>query len=484
MNPISSGFIKAIYLSLAHSLWQGLLLAILAAIIIGATRKAAPAMRYNLLLIAFLLFITGNVCTLIYQLENIAGYRVTVTVIQGEDMPWGLRLQHYADQLMDGLYVGSLLRWLNAHTALVVVLWFVIVCLRIVQMSLGLSGMRHLRRSAADTVPEQWKVYIQQKAAAMGIRRAVQLAASAGSKTPMVLGYFKPLILVPAGLLAQVAPADLEAILAHELAHIRRRDYVVNLLQHLAETIFFFNPAVWWVSAQLRSEREHCCDDAAIEVTGSKRQYLQALVTCEEYARTTTPYILSFAGQRHQLRDRVLRLISGYSPAGSRIEKAILSGCLCTLLLGTLALYSYTIKPLSATLDVHTSTASVARTPEIPAETVCPPRPVSVAEPDAAAQPVPPVLPAVPVLPVAPVAAVAPVVRDTNPVEALVVEMELDGLVAVNAPNLQVHISNHTVAINGVTVSAEVSQKYRDRYVALSGSRGDWQVRYERETNN
>lgn len=482
MNAIPSGLIKAVYHSLAHSLWQGMLLALLTAIIIGTTRKAAPAKRYNLLLGALVLFVLGSTATFIYQLQDLSHYRVSISITHGPDLSLTAWMQQITDRMMAWPYVSRFTYWLNTHAGIIVFAWIAVICLRMLQLVLGLNGMRALRRSAAGTIPTEWKHYIQQTSRKLGIQRRIQLASSGLTKVPLTLGYLKPLILVPAGLLAQVAPADLEAILAHELAHIRRRDYLVNLLQHIVETIYFFNPAVWWISSLLRAEREHCCDDMAIKLTRNKKQYLQALVSCEEYALTAPAYALSFAGKGHQLKDRVLRLVSGRSQSGYRAEKAILSMCLCTLILGAAALYSYTYKPLSDTQKQELNSVIVVP-PALPGlateATVCPPSP---SEPKGNKSNA-----AVSMNNNRSLAAVAvsgTAVKDTNPVETVVVEMEKDGLVAVNAPNVQVRISNNVVVVNGVTIAADLSRKYQDRYVALSGTDGDWQVNYERETTN
>ena len=95
----------------------------------------------------------------------------------------------------------------------------------------------------------------------MRISRPVRLLESAIAEVPVVIGYLKPVILIPAGLLANLPVDQVEAILLHELAHIRRADYLVNLLQTMVESLLFYHPAVWWISHVIRTEREHCCDD-------------------------------------------------------------------------------------------------------------------------------------------------------------------------------------------------------------------------------
>ncbi|MCY1540281.1 hypothetical protein D9M68_759100 [compost metagenome] len=155
--------------------------------------------------------------------------------------------------------------------------------------------------------------------------------------------------------------------------------------------------------------------------------------------------------------------------------------CLCTLILGAAALYSYTYKPLPDS-GVPAVTATSIVPPALPGlateAEVCPPPAKTTSKETHAAATV------ANNTSLSAIAVSGAAAKDTNPVETVVVEMEKDGLVAVNAPNVQVRISNNVVVVNGITIGADLSRKYQDRYVALSGTEGDWQVNYERETTN
>ena len=114
------------------------------------------------------------------------------------------------------------------------------------------------------------------------------IVSSIRISVPVVLGHVKPVIVLPAAALSGLSPAQLDAILAHELAHVRRHDYLVNLAQAVIETLLFYHPAVWWVSRQVRETREHCCDDLAVTVCRSRREYVHALLDLEQL-RDSTP---------------------------------------------------------------------------------------------------------------------------------------------------------------------------------------------------
>ena len=115
----------------------------------------------------------------------------------------------------------------------------------------------------------------------MGVGRAVALLESALVEVPVVIGYLRPVVLLPAGMATGLSTEQVESLLMHELAHIRRHDYLVNLLQSVVEGLLFYHPAVWWVSHVIRTEREHCCDDMVVELRGDARGYAGALAALE-----------------------------------------------------------------------------------------------------------------------------------------------------------------------------------------------------------
>jgi beta-lactamase regulating signal transducer with metallopeptidase domain len=140
----------------------------------------------------------------------------------------------------------------------------------------------------------------------------VGLRVSAMVQSPVVIGAWRPLVLVPVGMLTGLPAAQVEALLMHELAHIRRHDYLVNLLQSVAEALLFYHPAVWWVSSQIRKERECCCDDAAVAVSGDVMEYVNALA---ELASSRPMRLAAVAANGGSLADRIARLLGERRPA-------------------------------------------------------------------------------------------------------------------------------------------------------------------------
>jgi beta-lactamase regulating signal transducer with metallopeptidase domain len=197
---------------------------------------------------------------------------------------------------------------LQNYLPLIVLFWATGMFLFTIRLLGGWLTVVRLRSSAIP-VEDLWNDRLQNLALQIKINQVVRLAESAIVKAPVVIGYFKPIILIPLGMLGGLSTQQLESIIIHELVHIRRRDYVVNLLQSLLETIFFFNPFVWIISNIIRREREHCCDDAVIAIHGNPLVYAHALAALEEARLSRAGLALSFAENKNQLLNRIKRIM-------------------------------------------------------------------------------------------------------------------------------------------------------------------------------
>ena len=129
-------------------------------------------------------------------------------------------------------------------------------------------------------------------------KETVRLKSSTLINTPVVVGYIKPTILFPIALINQLSIVEIEAILAHELAHIKRHDYLLNIIQILIETIFYYHPAIWFISSKVRFERENCCDDLAIDKIGSSVSYAKTLIKLQELKLNPVKSALAFSGNK------------------------------------------------------------------------------------------------------------------------------------------------------------------------------------------
>lgn len=325
-SPQTDRFIGALCNTLVHSLWQGLILAAITGLIIVLTRWQSPARRYNLLIAALALFAVGVGLTFAMQFEPANALPGMATIVGDSTAQAGsiqiniaMPTKNVAETLFD---------YLNQHHNIIVMIWFMIICAKSIQLVVGLMGVRRLKHTKVHQVTQDWQERMQHLANSLAISQPVVLLESALAKVPMVIGALKPVILIPIGLLTALSTQEVEAILVHELAHIKRRDYLVNLLQSLMEIVFFFNPAVLWTSQLIKAERENCCDDLAMAQSGSKVNYIRALVSCQEYQAAVPAYAVAFAGDKNTLMNRVKRMVNNRNHSLNLFEKTVLAVCL------------------------------------------------------------------------------------------------------------------------------------------------------------
>ena len=160
---------------------------------------------------------------------------------------------------------------------MVVWFWLAGVIAMSIWSAAGWFIAQRLKRRSNRVLPEIWQSRMATLAGQLGIRRGIRLCESTLAQVPAVIGWIRPVILIPAGALINLSAQELEAVLAHELAHIRRFDYVANLLQSAIEALLFYHPAMWWIAKRIRAERENCCDDLAIAACGDRVVYARAL---------------------------------------------------------------------------------------------------------------------------------------------------------------------------------------------------------------
>lgn len=183
--------------------------------------------------------------------------------------------------------------------------WMAGAVLMATRVAGGLARLRDLVRDAAP-LPEPWQARLRAIGARLGMKRAALLLGSRGIDAPITLGWLRPVILVPLSALTALPAPCLEAILAHELAHVRRWDYLVNILQSAVEAALFYHPAVHWASARIRAEREHCCDDIAAGLVDDPIKYARALLALEELRADAPAMALASTGGSLMLRIRRL----------------------------------------------------------------------------------------------------------------------------------------------------------------------------------
>jgi len=341
MQIIEDNVIRALSWTLFHSLWQGLLLSLLAGFVVMATKKSSPSLRYNILCVLFFAFLAVSFYTFISLLDfssrGSVGQQPFASQTSALTDASGALLTHDSMETSFRVWLGKCLLYFNGHAYLVVTVWFVIFCARFVKFLANVSYVQRARHYQTETAPSQWQERIRSLASAMGIKINIALLQSQWIKVPMVAGFLKPVILFPFSMLSQLPPDQVEAVLLHELAHIRRRDYVVNILQSLADVIFFFNPGVLWISSLIRDERENCCDDMAVSHSKSNRAFIHALLAFQEYNLGSANYAPAFPGRKNHLLQRVKRMLNHHNQTLNNMERVFLGACLLAITLGSVA---------------------------------------------------------------------------------------------------------------------------------------------------
>nr|WKN34706.1 M56 family metallopeptidase [Tunicatimonas sp. TK19036] len=211
--------------------------------------------------------------------------------------------------------------WLTPHLSGMLVLWFSGMLFFLLRTVGKLVYLHRLTRVDTYPLSTEWEASVGKLRKALAIKRKVLIRASSRIRTPFVTGLFKPVILLPVSAFSQLNYEQLEAILAHELAHIRRWDDVINWLQTAIEIVLFYHPAIWWISQIIRDEREKCCDDLAVTVCGNPLVYAKALAHMESLQQSPSELVLAFARQGASLLGRIERLLQPHA-SSSRTSAA------------------------------------------------------------------------------------------------------------------------------------------------------------------
>jgi uncharacterized protein (TIGR03435 family) len=198
------------------------------------------------------------------------------------------------------------------------------------------SAMR-LRSRFVRAAPCEWQQTLDRLKARICVSRPVRLLVSSLAPAPAVVGWLRPVVLVPVGALAGLPPAQMEAVLLHELAHIRRHDYLVNVLESAVEALLFYHPAVWWVSGHIRTERELCCDDAAVSITGDVLSYARALAELESARPAHCRAAMAASGG--SLAHRIARLLGQPRPSPRTFSGLGIAAAAALLAITALALF-------------------------------------------------------------------------------------------------------------------------------------------------
>jgi beta-lactamase regulating signal transducer with metallopeptidase domain len=310
--------VPALAQTLVQFLWQGAAIGISAWLVLRMLRTARPQARYAVACLALLACLWLPLQTLQRASQAATGPMATTATsmhVAADATPAALTT------LREVLRSGT--APLDAATPWVVAVWGVGVVAMLLRMLAGFAWLQRARRNARQDVPELWQSRLRALCARMGLGDRIRMSIGDDAEGPFSAGIFRPVVIVPAALLTRMPVELLEALLAHELAHIRRHDYLVNLLQTLVEALLFYHPAVWWLSHRIRIERELIADDIAAKALGEPRRLALALSALDRYAAAHHPHAshaLAQAAQGGHLMTRIQQLLRPSRPGiGARV---------------------------------------------------------------------------------------------------------------------------------------------------------------------
>ena len=370
MNALfQNDIVQAIGWTIIHSFWQGLLIVLILTIGLVLLRKHSSQLRYLSGFIALLVLILCSIGTFSWIYSNLSGNAMHSSAQVGLS---STIQESGLDQISTAAviptaspdYWQSILGFVEANLPIIVMVWMLGVLLLTLRFLAELAYIQRLKHQPGQMAAAPFQDLLRELAQQMGIHRTIELKETMRIDGPMVIGFFKPVILVPLGLLSNLDPSQVESVLAHELAHIKRYDYVLNLFQSLVEILLFFNPAMWWISSFIRSEREHCCDDMAIEITGNQLAFVKTLASLEELRSVPNQFALAFHGRRDSgVLNRVKRILN--SEAQFQLPYKIFWSSM--ILLCSLALFAFQSQEIK-TDSIPVVIDSVAIAPEAEAE--------------------------------------------------------------------------------------------------------------------
>jgi len=357
-------FINVLGWTLLHSLWQGTLVALL---LLGIQRCCQPYRantRYLLASVALVIMlilpiitiyrisltdstqskeVAANNLTERQELRSVTGINIRIGDNQGAPESSTLIEQ----QIKFGMF--------QSLPAILTICWLMGVFLLSLRLLIGLNQTKKISNHNRQPVAEHWQVMLKGLAQRLNIAKPVAIFQSVIVEVPTVIGWLRPIILLPPSALIGLTPEQLELILAHELAHIRRYDYFVNLLQTVIETLLFYHPAVWWVSHQIRLEREQACDDLVLEICGHPLVYARALTKLERLRQTNPKLAMTANGGSLMKRINRILEVSDSNYHSSRKSTTFLAAS-TTILMAILSLY-FSIEAIPLEKSTEKSTA-------------------------------------------------------------------------------------------------------------------------------
>ncbi|HTF95349.1 MAG TPA: M56 family metallopeptidase [Cellvibrio sp.] len=293
-NLLQQDWINSLGWTLLHSLWQHALIAICCALLLTLNKQGSANSRY--LTSALGVFLSALTSAITFYQYQQASSEIVIRPSQTST----LIPQFYEPNVL------SMLDVISAHIGSITFVWLLGVAVCGLRMLLAYKYCQQLKKHFITATPEKWQDIFAMLATKVGITSNIELRISLIANTPCVIGYLKPVVLLPMKLLLRMDQQQIEVILLHELAHIRRQDYLLGIIQTMIKTLFFFNPFLHWISSQIDKERENACDDIAIDISQNPHLFANTLKELAEM-NTKQEIAMNIIGDK-LLLNRIIRI--------------------------------------------------------------------------------------------------------------------------------------------------------------------------------
>jgi bla regulator protein BlaR1 len=301
MEAMVNNLIKALGWSIFHSLWQGAVIYVLLFILMMALPKLSAKLKHNLAFGALLLMFASFCFTFstVFEMPLTQAEKTLISQIVLKPNNQYINLTATTNNFL------KTEAWLPFVTSF----YIFGIAIQLLLLLSGYQKLKQLKKANTLTVPAEWKAVFEATLAELKINKKVKFFLSAKVNVPLVIGYFKPVVLFPIAMVTQLELKQVEAILIHELSHIRRNDYALNLIKTFIETLLFFNPFIWLAGKFIHIEREHACDDMVVKHTGTPLTYAHALLKLELLKDKQAPVLsLAATGTNQYLYQRIKRI--------------------------------------------------------------------------------------------------------------------------------------------------------------------------------
>ncbi|MFA4866560.1 MAG: M56 family metallopeptidase [Pedobacter sp.] len=300
MEPILNNLIKAVGWSILHSLWQGAIIYGLLLLIAMTVPKLKSRIKHNLAFGAIALIF---IC---FCLTFFSIFKLPTSTTHQHSTTFFIPAEYYQS-------ITSLPQLISSKTELffpyIVGVYSMGLLCQLLVLGIGYKRMLDLKKAVHFSVPAEWDASFKRLILQLKFRQPIGFYLSDKINVPLVVGYFKPIILFPIGLISQLDMDQVEAILIHELSHIKRNDYLLNLIKTGIETLLFFNPFIWLSGKFINIEREHACDDLVLKFTGNPMTYAHALLKLELLKDKSAPaFSMAASGKNQHLYQRIKRI--------------------------------------------------------------------------------------------------------------------------------------------------------------------------------